>query len=132
MTRIEGWTSRHEEVVRSAIRAITGASTDQPRDIAARATQALPVYADLGGCLLLTPAGDVLEYRFEEADVKMVGDSRSIRLARAAAATEYPALADLRPTDGTTCAACEGTGNIGLARARCGECDGTGLVPAGA
>jgi hypothetical protein len=82
----------------------------------------------MGGCLLITDQGDVLEYLFEDAAVNVVSDERWIRLARVAAAEKYPQLAILKPTDGNPCTVCGGTGRLGEMQARCATCDGTGFM----
>jgi hypothetical protein len=132
MTTIDGWKQSHAEAVRALVQGldVAPASAD-PAGPAALRTGGLPVYCDMGGCLVILPSGDVLEYQFEGEVVTPVLDRPSIRLACAAAAEKYQALADLMPTDGATCATCNGTGRLGPMRLRCGVCDGTGLVANG-
>lgn len=126
---IEGWDESYREVVRGLAEiAASVAEGSTPKSAAARRTGGLPVYCDIGGCLVITPAGDVLEYAFEGETVTPVTDRSSIRLARAAAADTHQIFASLMPTDGTKCEICDGTGRFGSAQLRCGNCEGTGLV----
>ncbi len=133
MHSIEGWTDKFAEALRRLIdRAVW--STERNADLvgpAARRTGGLPVYADIGGCLLITPDGAVLEYAFEGESVTRVTDRSSIRLACAAAAEKHPELAELMPRDGSRCRVCDGTGRAGPMQLRCGVCDGTGRVADG-
>lgn len=124
---IEGWTDRHATAVRALAEGVASTlDPSNPRGMVARSTRGLPVYCDIGGCLVITADGEILEYEFEGGGISRVTDRASVRLARAAAAQAHGSLADLMPTDGVTCTACKGTG--WLAKLRCGMCDGTGLV----
>lgn len=124
---IDGWSDLHASTVRAlADAAASRSDANDPRSVAARRTGGLPVYCAIGGCLIITTTGDILEYEFEDGTITRVTDRSSVRLARAAAAQAHKSLADLMPTDGVTCTACSGTG--WLLKLRCGKCDGTGLV----
>jgi hypothetical protein len=127
MSTIAGWTSVHADAIHHLVSATLDGIQGPARAAAVR-TNGLPVYCDIGGCLVITQEGRVLEYAFEGEQVSDITDRPSVRLACAVAAEKYPALADLRPTDGSFCKTCNGTGRLGPMQLRCGVCDGTGLV----
>ena len=126
MATINAWTTDVSAIVaRLYQKALHG-----PQPIAQIALRAkgLPVYLDVGGSLVLTTAGDVLEYVFENDAVEVVTEPRSLRLAAVAAAQRHPELGVLRPASGERCGVCNGNGTLhGI---RCGECDGDGFLPA--
>jgi hypothetical protein len=128
---IEGWSHAYAERVRELSRKIA-ASTDEGlsamRDAAAR-TGGLPVYCDLGGCLIITPEGTVVQLEYSFDTVSTVTDPSWLRAARVAAAKTHPELEGLQPGGARICAACAGTGRIRQARGlRCGVCYGIGFV----
>lgn len=97
-----------------------------------RAENALPVYRDLGGTLLLTRDGTVV-HRSSSAEAVVDADPTWRRLALIVAAERYPALASLRPVrevSSESCSQCLGRGSIDVARhaIRCGTCLGLGWV----
>lgn len=126
MATINAWTPDLSSVVASLYeRARHG---PQPTAQIAQRTEGLPVYVDIGGSLVLTTAGEVLEYVFESDAVIIVTEPRSLRLAAVAASQKHPELEVLRPARGARCAVCDGSGTLyGI---RCGECDGDGFLPA--
>jgi len=98
------------------------------RDVAL-ATDALPVHIDMGGALVVTTEGAVLEYDFE-ADATSVAPENFRLAALAKAARRFPELQDLaprRPENAVTCPACAGTGVI-LGKMDCGTCMSLGWV----
>ena len=128
MPTIEGWSKAYTQVVRELVRSAASSLGTDPWHAAALRTGGLPVYCDIGGCLVITPDGDILEYAFEGEIVTPVTDQQSMRLACAAAAEKYEMLATLMPKDGRVCPSCSGTGRLGQTQMRCGVCAGIGLV----
>ena len=104
----------------------------------ATALDALPVYADIGGALLIRPSGQVLlvesdqpwgagsKYRFvEEGPWRM--------LALVSAARRFPSLSFLRPRRPDTALQCRGCGGLGSSSLAGGEvvcagCQGLGWL----
>jgi hypothetical protein len=64
---------------------------------AAHITKGLPVHCDIGGCLILTSDGRVLEYASYDGAVKEVADPVWIERALEAAASKFPELTALKP-----------------------------------
>jgi hypothetical protein len=101
---------------------------------AARATNALPVYLDMGGALCFTAEGRVLHYDWGSETAGPEDDRDWILVAAVAAAEKYPALREIlpaRPASAETCSRCKGTGRAALVAnscARCGKCFGLGWV----
>lgn len=97
-----------------------------------RRAHALPVYSDMGGCLLITPEAEILALRHEGPDrAQPEVDPRWRRVAFTRAAERFPQLAALRPkrpSDGVDCPRCgaEGVVQAGSAFIDCGECFGLG------
>ena len=112
-----------------------------PTDLApiARRWKALPVYADMGGALFITTAGDVLvvdsNQCWDESTELEVEISRRWRAAAFITAAEhYPQLAFLRPprpSSAVDCPVCHGTARILLgtsAEFRCMHCWAHGWI----
>lgn len=82
------------------------------RELAGR-YEALPLYADMAGCVLLRPDGSFLAIEWEAADVVLpVSDPWRV-CALAFASRKYPALRCMlpyRPVSAADCPACRGTG----------------------
>jgi hypothetical protein len=96
---------------------------------ASMATGALPVYCDMGGCLLIRPDSSIFLFDWEHQAAAPERDPKWLRMAAVRVARRYPALAVLapqRPADARACSACSGTGL--LMGVTCGECVGTGWV----
>jgi hypothetical protein len=97
-----------------------------------RRAQALPVYSDIGGTLLLTPTGEILRSPIDSTGSPTPEpDLRWRLLALVRAADKYPQLMQLRPIpdqDSTQCLVCTGNGSINVGRvvAICGTCHGLG------
>jgi hypothetical protein len=123
---IHGWAQEISLVVsRLYEQALKG---PQPIAQVAQRTKGLPVYLDMGGSLVLTPQGGVLEYAFESDSVSTVTEPAALRLAAVAAAQRYPELSMLRPARGERCSTCNGSGKVHSVR--CARCDGDGYLPA--
>jgi hypothetical protein len=101
------------------------------RDIAIRA-KGLPVYCDMGGCLVITMDGLVMHYDSDTGVCIEVHDPKWITLALVACSEKYAELKALKPPkpdDSDVCMACNGTGKLlPNSRIRCGTCAGTGWV----
>jgi hypothetical protein len=96
---------------------------------AARKTGGVPVYADLGGVVTITPGGAVLVFD-PDKDTVTSADDRLKTLAFARAARRFPDLSALAPprvADATDCPQCGGSGVI-LDGMDCGICLGTGWI----
>jgi hypothetical protein len=106
--------------------AAVGASPSVDRDAAAR-TGGVPVYADMGGVLVIMPDCSVLYYNPETDRVNPVDDCwRVVALVKAAKKfRELQQLRPVRPDNAVTCAQCGGEGVV-LGRLDCGVCFGTG------
>jgi len=130
MTVLKGWKPEHAKTVRelsSRIVAGTDASSPQLR-AAAMHTGGLPVYCDLGGCLVLVPQGHVVGFDNNEQTTTVVTDPSWLRVARIAAAEKYEMLSELKPVGDTVCPACEGKGRLFRSKIRCGTCGGSGWI----
>jgi hypothetical protein len=114
-----------------AKRDLIGASLgDTMKRDAALAADALPVEADLGGVLLVTPELQVVEYALFSGTISPVIDAQERLYAFKCAAEQFPELADLmpaRPAGALDCPACEGVGLLAQ-RFRCGQCHSLGWV----
>ena len=105
------------------------------RDLAAR-HGALPVYADMGGCVLLRPDGSFLAIEWEAADVVLpVSDPWKV-CALVFGSKKYPALRCMlpdRPPTAADCEVCKGTGRpfSDIEAVMCGRCLGLGWAPDG-
>jgi hypothetical protein len=117
------------EVLRQlSLDAASTAVSEEARQ-AAKATGGLPVLTDMGGVLVLTPAGEVFHYEPERGIAKQA-DERWRTLALVKAALKHPELRALmpeRPPTAMMCNACHGTGVI-LGTMDCGTCMGTGWL----
>ena len=98
---------------------------------------AIPLWADIGGAILLRPDGTVLELEWDQPSERVPREleAPSWSLALVAGAERYPWLADLlpqRPTDATSCPDCEGKGRRRYNEPQpggliyCATCDGLG------
>jgi hypothetical protein len=117
------------EELRARLASDTGSTMSEER-AAAIATGGLPVYADLGGILAITPAGQVVSFDHDSGKVSRIDDDRWRTVAWASASRRFPALATLRPARPSaagTCPSCNGTGVL-LATATCGKCLGLGWI----
>ena len=91
---------------------------------AAMATGALPVYSGWTAELVITEAGEVMEFDHDTKTVRLAREEcwRTIALVRAARCDPaLRCLAPLRPPDARECKACGGSGIV-LNSASCGDC----------
>jgi hypothetical protein len=99
---------------------------------AASRTGGLPVYADLGGVLVLGFDGVVFHFDPESDKVVKVDDDRWVAFALAKASKKFAELSNLqleRPAGAVTCSQCGGRGVV-LSDVDCGKCFGVGwLMP---
>jgi hypothetical protein len=104
------------------------------RQAAAQRAGGMPVYCDIGGCIVIKPSGMVVTYDLDKEEVKDVVDARWMRAACASAAEQYPEFRKLMPRpspSAITCGVCGGSGTTTPLLVRCGRCLGLGwLEPA--
>jgi hypothetical protein len=101
----------------------------ESRDAAIR-TGGLPVYADLGGVLVIAASGEVLRFDAEADSVTVVNDERWRAFAFVRASRKFPELSELRPARpvaSMSCPQCSGEGTI-LDGIECGKCYGLGWL----
>jgi hypothetical protein len=111
-----------------------GAPHDWQQELACR-FDALPVYGDLGGALLLRPDAEVLAVAWDSESVAHVAEPRERILGLAVAADEFPELRPLlprRPETAVSCPACGGGGRWKVPWLEpgpwCGHCMGVGWL----
>lgn len=105
-----------------------GGGLDPVMQEAAAATGGLPIHCDMGGCLVLTSKGEVLQYDPEQRAVLPHVEDRWRELVLVKAARRYDTLAALlprRPEEAVTCPACGGTGLVARTL-DCATCVGKG------
>jgi hypothetical protein len=122
------WDNTLRRDVESCIQALQSGPPCEQRDIAL-ATYALPVYADLGGHLVLTVDGLVCVYSADTHEMTEVDDRLWQLIALRAAGKEYPRLSRLvpvRPEGAEDCLDCAGTGQVSGKPVICGSCAGLG------
>jgi hypothetical protein len=77
-------------------------------------TQALPLYADMGGCVAIRPDGELISVDWDKPkDWTRETQPRWRTIALAVGSWKYPALVDLLPARGPEdrdCVECAGTG----------------------
>ncbi|NTX02750.1 hypothetical protein [Myxococcus sp. CA040A] len=100
----------------------------EPADQRERARElgGLPLYADMGGLVVLRPDGTALTYDWEDSKSEATDDVWKV-IALTTSREKYPGLRELLPertVSALDCAACTGTGSI--LRATCGKCLGLG------
>jgi hypothetical protein len=121
-------TPADKERLAAAIHALAAEVVDpDARKLVAR-TGALPVHADMGGTLLLTPDLRVLSCAHDSSQVSEEGGAKWTLLALRLASERFPELADLRPrrpADAYVCLVCSGSGQL-FGRLWCGPCSGLG------
>jgi hypothetical protein len=124
--------------IRELIRAFqTGTARHEWQQELACRFDALPVYSDPGGALLLRSDGQILAVGWADEEKAVPADQRWSLIGRAAAAAFHPELQPLlpaRPVDAADCPAC---GGAGLERWQvpggngvtfCGKCCGLGWL----
>lgn len=113
--------------IRQLIEDLKVEGQDSPQRQLARAADVLPAYVDMGGALVLTDEGKILEYDLESEVRKPAGEPW-ITIAQVSLAKRYDELAELmpeRPSDAVDCRSCDGTG-VMLKGAICVRCSGLG------
>jgi len=136
---IAGWKPRHAARVAAHLRRLLSAKPTPPahgwRVEVARATGCLPVYGDIGGVILVSPAGELLFLAHDsEAVVPLDAEPGPWeKVALLSMAETYPDLDDLRPVrpeDARDCPNCDGAGGmqIGQHYLGCYLCGGTGWI----
>jgi hypothetical protein len=97
---------------------------------AAHRTGGLPVYADLGGVLVLTGDGEILRFDPETDRVTLVDGEgwRALAFARASRlSSELSHLKPTRPVEAMNCPQCGGAGSV-FDGVECGKCFGLGWL----
>lgn len=99
------------------------------RELATR-FDALPLYVDLGGAILLTPDGWLVEFDDDRDALRPVLDPYWASAALVSGARKYGELRSLlpgRPGETTDCSTCGGAGHLpGFGDVLCGHCGGLG------
>jgi hypothetical protein len=136
---IADWKPQHAARVAAHLRRLLSAKPTPPahdwRIEAARETGCLPIYADLGGVILVSPAGELL-FRAHDSEVVVPLDTEPTPWEKAALlsmAETYPDLDDLRPVrpeDARGCPNCGEAGGMQVGRRHlgCSPCGGTGWI----
>ena len=125
----DSWTDAgHDIVTRLVKQFLSRPESDSEELVAVQATGAIPVYKDIGGCVLLTPDGSLMEWDWERKTVQPLVDRQMRDLAFVSAAERYPELTWLRPMrNGPPCPVCKGGGRVAEG-AWCGNCSGVGRL----
>ena len=98
---------------------------------------AIPLYADIGGAVLLRADGVFLELEWDQAIERSPRERSDLTstVPLVAGAERYPwlkALLPVRPRDARPCATCRGLGSIALtngsSRIFCGDCGALGWI----
>lgn len=129
MMKVGDWTpALAADIERLRLRWLESAKRDHLAIVAEKA-KALPVYVDMGGALLISEEGNVLQYDDERGELGPLDDRLWFRVALVTAARRFPELRVLfpeKPADAPECGMCGGSGLIsGL---QCGKCAGTGWL----
>jgi len=132
---IKEWNEEMRRAVERRHAQLVAEPVDSIRREVARVARGLPVYCDIGGCIVIQPSGEIVQYTLDTGTVTSVVDPRWARVGCASAAEEYPEFAALkprRPFDAMTCPACHGVGVLTELNVRCGTCMGLGWSESGA
>lgn len=127
--KIENWS----EELRTAVlrrRAMLDESSGSTFWAAAQTTGGLPVYCDLGGCLVIDPDGRLMLFDSDSLTVRDPASDKWLQLACIVASEKYPELKILRPqraTGAKSCPDCGGSGRNQLG-VRCEQCLGLGWI----
>ena len=97
---------------------------------AARSTGGIPVYADIGGILIVASPSRVLRFDLDTERTEEVTDPRWRSVAFARAARQFPSLSTLMPQAPQSARQCDACGGAGSFRAGvpCGTCSGLGWI----
>ena len=108
--------------VERALQKYLAAPGDASREVhsAARRHGVLPLWSDMGGCLVLRPDGEILTFGWDTPgqleDVSSELDDRQlVHAARVHAASHFPDIDGLRPVkphDAVVCPGCHGAGRL--------------------
>lgn len=119
-----------EVIARLSYEAAQGSGASDLKDAALK-TGGVPVYADVGGVLVIGRDANVQRYDPETEKVQEVREEEWRVLALVKAAKKHPelkALMPARPPTARICPQCGGQGHI-LNTLDCGACMGTGWLP---
>jgi hypothetical protein len=128
---LDRWTPEIAALVRDhLVNILSGvvSCSDWKRE-AARRTDGIPVYADLGGVITLSLLGDFVLYDPESETVSPVQEELWRNVALASLARHYPDLRGLlppRPDEAALCPTCSGSGWTMEGRLFCTVCRGRG------
>ena len=133
------WNEKLAQATRHLYDEFLKSGVEKPPGIKSIALRAggLPVYCDIGGCLMITPQGVVLEYDWNDGTFAPTKEDHWRKTAQARAAEEFEELRALRdrPAGAQDCKACQGTGKLGnplvAKHSRCAECGGLGFEEPG-
>ena len=130
---IPDWTFRHRWRVWRHVRRLRRSTSVLSADVwdreLAKSTGCLPVYADMGGTLLLSPSGEITCFDHGTDEIGPANDAGWESIARMFAAERFPDLADIRPvrpSEAVDCPNCGGTGRATQFKILCGNCNATG------
>jgi hypothetical protein len=128
--------SRILELIRAFQNGTGAARHGWQQELACR-FDAVPVYSDLGGALLLRPDGKILRVGWEDEEKAEPADQRWSLMGRVAAAEFFPELRALAPSPPASADNCPNCGGAGLERwwvegvkgvTFCGRCCGLGWL----
>jgi hypothetical protein len=122
-----------EEVMR-AVAAYLVLPGDDPAEAvaAARKFGLLPLCNDMGGCVLLSPAGDIVAFAWDAPEELKPLSDRFVHAVRGKASSRFrtiTGLAPCRPTDAVVCPGCHGTGVMAKFPKVICLCGGLGWLP---
>lgn len=128
--KIEPWSNQLTEAVHSLYQAQIEGGHPLWQKVALK-TRGLTVYCDMGGCLAITPSGEVLAVHHDQDKVWTVNAGFWVRVARVEASKKHEELSCLGHNlpSMKDCMICGGTGYL-ADRSGCTECEGSGFVEA--
>lgn len=125
--QIENW---NDDLRRAVVRRYAELSKDTSIYWeAAQATTGLPVYCDLGGCLVIDATGRVTIFDLDSKLVRELEDESWLQVACLAAAERYPEFLPIkprRPSTASNCNVCGGSGRNSQFDIPCAKCMGVG------
>ena len=132
MARLGPISGETSAAIRQLIAEYVAGMEDDVAHAATRRVEALPVYSDVGGSLLLAPNGDILCLPTDShGPPTLERDPQWQLVARVKAAEKYPqlkALLPIRDDQSVQCHSCNGSGavSVGGVSLTCGKCRGLG------